>query len=402
MKNAGRFFNESKRLGAAKYGLFLEPVASELLGPSEDGANVSARSLQPVHEDFASPPVPGFFTFRRQFQCEAPINVKVYSEAPHSHSVYVNGNLVSSRNETVLFHAGLNDVELQTDFASGLGRIVLYAEAINPPVYAYNFWGLISQIASVVFNFCNNQPIFLELQQLEQSGIIKRLNSEFSEELRASDLMSVVLLRVDDRLKYGENEPLSSRSMLEALLQLYPERNKDVALRFHKLGMRLNELGDYEQACVVLDRVISLSPEWYRIRFDKALLHFKNGFPARGREEFETARQAMPSSLELHLAIAQYYLSERIDDAHLALPAATRAMELSDGKNAAALECVTRALWANNKHAEARDVLRRLLELEPTQEREALSELYGLNIIPSGLSVNKPDKVKSHAENDDL
>jgi tetratricopeptide (TPR) repeat protein len=128
----------------------------------------------------------------------------------------------------------------------------------------------------------------------------------------------------------------------------------------------------------------TLAPGWYVPWLEEARMLYVAGAGAAGAALLDRACEEMPQTLELQLAAARFFLDEAPEDQvdyARGLRAAQRAKELTEEKNAAVLEFVSRAEAGLNHRDEAIQAMRQAIALESTEAR--LELLKTLEAMPA-------------------
>ncbi len=358
------------------------PVNWRPLGGDENDGRVYAFAGAKADNENA------VFYARRIYRCDRDMDALVQTGSDDGLRVWVNGSLILSKNEQrsaepaseetpARFRAGENAVLVKIhNRKEGAG----FSVRVTPryPDTGLKFYGLFSRLEEALLRLKlrETEAAMSDFATMQRDGSLARLADSYGAELKAENTPLLMLEGVDDLLREGTPAGLATAwGLLESLRTLHPDSAKDLAQRYHRLARLHIDAGRYCEAEAALIQATALGPTWFLPRFDRAALLYTLGRLSDAQSEFAAAIKTLPDSLDLHLAIAGFYL-DRTDANPGNLPqaraAAERAIKLSGGMNAQAWELLARILLKGGEPAKAGEALGKALALEDTPERRRL------------------------------
>ncbi len=216
-----------------------------------------------------------------------------------------------------------------------------------------------------------------ELTRMQRDNMMNLLSVTYPEELAARGLLAESLTLCDTLLRHGSDIP-AAWALLESLHALFPSGGRELAQRYHRLGHIEANIGHIAEATGAYHKAAALAPDWYLPRLEQAFLWYALGQDKRGEQQIKQTSEQFPDSLELHLAIARFYLGwldERKPVPALALSASRSALRISEEKNPIAWDLTASALTIMGHRSDALDAISNALNLEYSVPRRQLFDI---------------------------
>ncbi len=328
------------------------------------------------------------FYVRRTYRVRNELPVMIRTGSDDGMVMWVNGKLVLSKDEQrslkpgsdtidAVFHPGKNVIFIKVHNRGGVSGFSLEVLP-GPGQRRVGVYGLLAKLESIytLLGLRRWDAAVTRLDLMQKEGDLTRLARDYSPEIHASSGLAYVLDAIDDALKQNTVKRAdAAMRMLSAMEVLFPAAGKELAIRYHRYAKQLLNRKDWDKSEKMIDKAIALAPDWYLPHFDRACLYFRKGQVELGQKALADAAMAAPESLDLQMLIAAFYLDNPDPKLHnpvLAEQAARRAVELSQEKNPATWEVLSRALFEQGQLDEARDAIVTAINLERTAARDDL------------------------------
>ncbi|MDR1536382.1 MAG: protein kinase [Planctomycetota bacterium] len=206
-------------------------------------------------------------------------------------------------------------------------------------------------------------------------GSVARLARRFGPELGAGGGAALILEKIEPLIG-GKRDLDLAADLLRFAAAIAPV-GRECAAGFRRLALIRIESGQIDSGLALLRQAEELVPDWSRPYLDEALVHFRLDRPESAEAVLARAAAAMPLSLDFRLSLARFHLEEipeKQRDPGKLESAALAAVELSQGKNPAALEILALARERRGRFEEAIIAVEAALALEKTEPRLQMKE----------------------------
>ena len=219
-----------------------------------------------------------------------------------------------------------------------------------------------------------------------ENGTTSRLYERFGSELAGGGQVALILEKVNTLINEAKNEDLDiAATLLRAAAAISPS-SRECASHFRRLGNVHANRGEADKAVDLMHWAERISPEWSRPYLDEARIHFDNDQAGNAEDALRRAVAAIPQSLDLQLGIAKMYLDEIPDSMKSpakAETAARTAATLSQNANPNAMELLAKALFQQQRFAEADEAIEAALKVESNAARQGLRDQIADNLKKS-------------------
>lgn len=231
---------------------------------------------------------------------------------------------------------------------------------------------LLSHLESLLVKIKNDQieESVILLTKIQRSGILKRIAYECRDILSASDINSTFLAEVDRLLEINKLD--FAWNFLEALRTLFPETNREIAGRYIKLAGLYEANGFWNEAKALYETAQNIAPEWEDPLLELGEAYVRNNNERKALSLFEQTAIDFPNSAKAQMRLANFLLySNERPNPQRAIELAIRAVELTEGQDAGALDLLADSYLAVGEGEQAYLALINAQELSPSFERQS-------------------------------
>lgn len=402
-KKSLRYFESASNRALASAKRLVKPDSAEISGSVDIDttpvgellwSDIAAGKDGIYRYDLVDKFAKGYYYLRLQFSASSVKNIEV--SYPQDCTLWVNDiEPVSVTNDkgrkiqyaSATFLAGNNTVLMQISPKLPKGSVFLHVQ--EKGLAFASVYGLLARLDSALalLEMGKTEQAVEKIGTLQRDGTLETLRDQYSEEIQARGVIPWMLKSADEMLA-DSKKVRYAWNLLEAIRAINNDvYNKELALRYYNLAQLLIESNRLQLAEELLGQAVVLAPDWHLPLLQNAILLYRQKEKwQQGARAFDASLQALPESLELRLAIAEFFLNPSAELAPnprrvinpvpiRALKAAEEAVELSERKSPLALEYCARAKWLLSKPDDALKYIQEAILLENTSERQEFNEM---------------------------